>query len=266
MDFGLPYLLEKPSIEDTCRLAQELGLAFVELNACFPACAPEQLRIPPLRALSSRYGVYFTLHAHEECDPFCLEENVRLAWLASLRHALALAVRLDMPTVNMHLAKGVYVTLPEERVYLYARYEERYHSHLQELRALAEHVLIGSGTRLCIENTGGFMPHELAALDFLLESPVIGLTLDIGHDHGAGSIDLPYYEQHPSKLWHMHVHDGVGNHPHKALGDGEIDWKARLALGDRCGARAVLETKTVDALRRSVDVLKHETSYGSWNA
>lgn len=255
MDIGIPFLLETETIEDCCRLARELGLAFVELNASFPECELERLNVDSLNRLAARYGLYFTLHVNEECNPFCFDEGVRLAWMNTLERSLKLAVRAGMPTVNMHMAQGVYITLPEKRVFLYEQCGELHRRHLEELRAMAERVLVGTGTRLCIENTSGFMPHELSALDFLLSSPVIGLTLDVGHDHAAGNRDLPYYEAHPSSLWHMHMHDTLGKDPHKALGDGETDLKARFALAARCGARVVLETKTVEALRTSVERL-----------
>ena len=39
---------------------------------------------------------------------------------------------------------------------------------------------------------------------------------------------------------------------HLALGDGEIDIAQRLKLAEECGARCVIETKTVAALKQSV--------------
>jgi sugar phosphate isomerase/epimerase len=55
----------------------------------------------------------------------------------------------------------------------------------------------------------------------------------------------------------MHIHDGKENPPknHLALGDGDIDLKQRLDTAKCNNCRCVLETKTIDALRRSVKVL-----------
>lgn len=60
--------------------------------------------------------------------------------------------------------------------------------------------------------------------------------------------------KHENALKHFHIHDGSENplRNHLALGDGEIDLVARLNEADKCNARCVLETKTIDALRRSV--------------
>ena len=69
---------------------------------------------------------------------------------------------------------------------------------------------------------------------------------------------MPFLLEHEDKLIHFHIHDGTEAPPrnHLALGDGEIDLPARLSLARRRGARCVLETKTVEALKRSVGWLK----------
>mgnify|MGYP002519458146 CR=1 FL=1 len=91
MDFGMPYLLEMHAIEECCALARELGLQFVELNANFPDCLLEKLDPAELHRLGRRYGLYFTLHLEEECNPFSFNSTVRTAWMTSVREALSLA-------------------------------------------------------------------------------------------------------------------------------------------------------------------------------
>jgi sugar phosphate isomerase/epimerase len=70
----------------------------------------------------------------------------------------------------------------------------------------------------------------------------------------AGEKDVSFLLEHASRLRHFHIHDGTENPPrnHLALGDGEIDLRARLDLAARRGARCVLEAKTIAALERSV--------------
>lgn len=252
MDFGMPYLLEAKSIEECCALARELGLSFVELNANFPPCLPESLDPALLHRLMGKYGVYFTLHMEEECDPFSFNSAVRQAWMNSARRVLSLAAALQMPTVNMHFPRGVYVTLPERKAFMYAEYDAELHQGLDEFRAMCEETLADTDVRIGIENTSGWQPHERRAIEFLLGSPVFGLTLDIGHCHGAGNVDEPFYRQHTDRLIHMHGHDALGRKDHLALGDGEIDLRERFAWAERAQARIVLETKTIQALRTSV--------------
>ena len=50
----------------------------------------------------------------------------------------------------------------------------------------------------------------------------------------------------------MLLHDAKGIHNHLTLGDGEINLYARLALAQVCVCRIVLETKTVEALHKSI--------------
>ncbi len=256
MDFGMPYLLEIHSIEECCAVAQKLGLQFVELNANFPDCLLEKLDPVALHQLSSKYDLFFTLHIEEGFNPFTFNSTVRAAWLKSMRHALSIASALQMPIVNMHFPKGDYITLPDRRVCLYDYYAEDFKAALSEFRAMCEEVLSGTTTRIAIENTNGWHPHEQRAIEYLLESPVFGLTLDIGHCHGVDNADEPFFRQHDERLIHMHGHDALGRKNHLALGDGEINLTERFAWANRRHARVVLETKTIEALRTSVTRLK----------
>lgn len=252
MDFGMPYLLEMHSIEECCALAKELGLSFVELNANFPDCLLERLDPAELHRLGRKYGLYFTLHIEEECDPFTLNAAVRAAWMKSFRRALELAAALQMPIVNMHFPHGVYITLPDRRVYIYDSYAEEFNAALAAFRQMCEVALNGTITRIAIENTNGWKEHEQRAIEYLLESPVFGLNLDIGHSHAIGDMDEAFFRDHDEKLIHMHGHDALGKKNHLALGDGEINLRERFAWAKRRNARVVLETKTIEALRTSI--------------
>lgn len=255
MELGMPFLLETPTPEAACALARELGLAFVELNMNFPQCGLERLDADALRALGRRYGLYFTLHLDEGLDPFAFNPLVREAWLETARRALRLAKAVGAPIVNMHMSKGVYITLPDRRTYLYAMYDKEYERATLALRELADAELAGADALLAVENTDGFAEHEQRAVDRLLESPRFALTLDAGHSLCAGDVDMPFYEARLERLKHMHLHDAKGKSCHLALGDGAIDLSVKLALaGARC-ERVVLEVKTVEALKRSVSWL-----------
>ena len=69
---------------------------------------------------------------------------------------------------------------------------------------------------------------------------------------------MPFLLSHEDRLIHFHIHDGSEQPPrnHLALGDGAIGLPARLRLAEEHGCRCVLETKTVEALTRSVTWLK----------
>lgn len=255
MDFGMPYLLEVPTVEGCCALANELGLSFVELNANFPVCDSQRLDPRELVRLAARYHVYFTFHAEEEFDPFTFNSDVRDAWLKSFVRELRLAAVLGMPIVNMHFPKGVYITLPTEKTYLYERYQDDFTDALADFRRACEKELEGTDTRIAIENTNGWMPWQQQAIEYLLASPFFGLTLDIGHSHAVENADECFFRAHADKLIHMHGHDAQGRKNHLALGDGEIDLRSRFAWARERNSRIVLETKTIEALRTSVQRL-----------
>ena len=70
--------------------------------------------------------------------------------------------------------------------------------------------------------------------------------------------------EHQDRLIHFHIHDATETPAknHLALGDGELDLTARLGLAAQRNARCVLETKTVEALKKSVAWLKE---HQLWN-
>ena len=74
---------------------------------------------------------------------------------------------------------------------------------------------------------------------------------------------MPFIKSHVDRLIHFHIHDGSENPPknHLALGDGEIDLNNRLQLAKSRNARCVLETKTIEALEKSVTYLKKSEDF-----
>lgn len=121
---------------------------------------------------------------------------------------------------------------------------------------MCETAIGNCGIRICIENCDGFRNFQKEALDILLESPVFGLTFDIGHNHGSGGVDEPYIMAREGLLCHMHMHDALGKKNHLALGTGEMDIRKYLLLAEKQNCRVVLETKTVQGLKQSVQWLR----------
>jgi sugar phosphate isomerase/epimerase len=117
-----------------------------------------------------------------------------------------------------------------------------------------------SDIKIAIENTNGFREYEKRAIECMLQSDCFVLTWDIGHSKATKEIDTPFIHEHKDKLRHFHIHDGRENPPqdHLALGDGETDLNERLDMARACDARCVLETKTIDALKKSVEWLEKE--------
>lgn len=255
MDYGMPYLLEAESIEECAKLCGGLGLQFVELNNSFPGCQVSGLDIGSMKVLKEKYGIYFTMHLDECLNISDFNTRIRQAHVEGVLEAINFAKEVGIPTLNMHLWRGVYVTLPDRVVYLYEKYEEEYLANIKAYRAACEQAIGESGIKIGVENTDGFAAHERRALELLLESDCFGLTLDIGHSHATEDVDIPFYEKHIENLIHMHAHDGKGKKPHLAFGDGEIDLRQRLLMAEKANARVVLEVKTIEALSKTVAVL-----------
>ena len=261
MQFGMPFLLENSSVEDAVRLAAALGLDFVELNMSFPICQAEHVSARMLKDLQNEYGIYFTFHLDEEMAPCTFSPAIRHAWHQVAREAITLAREADVPAVNLHWLRGVYVTLPDGKDFLFNRYREQYIQNTLEFRALCEEASQGK-VRVCVENTEEpWQPFQTESIDLLLQSPVFGLTLDVGHQKVAGYRDDHFYAKHPGRLNHMHLHDATPRQCHMPLGVGELDIAALVRKAKDANARAVIEIKTAEALRHSVAYLREKGLY-----
>ena len=255
--FGCPTLIELPDIESTSALCEELGLKFMEINMSFPQYQIDAIDVARIARAGDKYGIFYTVHMDEELNPCCTNATVAQAYLDAAVKTVELAKTLKVPTLNLHLLRGVYVTLPQRRTYIYAENEELYLNCLRKFRDEITKTVGDSGVKIAIENTDGFdVPFLLHGLDLLLESSAFALTFDIGHDHAIAGIDRPVIMDRSDRLIHMHMHDGLGQQVHLALGDGEMKLEEYLALASAHNCRVVLETKTVEALKKSAVWLK----------
>lgn len=270
MQFGMPTLIENATLGDNLRLCKRLGLDFIELNMNFPEYQLPGLEdADALLRAAEDAGVYYTIHLDEGLNVADFNPLVAEAYLETVRRTIEVAKRLlvlrdrfgecGQPlTLNMHMNHGIYVTLPDRKVRMYARDFDTYLASMLRFRDLCDTWIGGADLLIAVENTDGFMDYEQKAIDRLLESPRFALTWDIGHSKATGEADVPFLLARRDRIVHFHIHDGTEAPPrnHLALGDGEIDLAERLAFARTRNARCVLETKTVAALERSVRWLK----------
>ena len=272
MQFGMPTLIENRTLEENIDLCASLGLRFIELNMNFPEYQADRLEdTGRLLRLAEEAGIYYTVHLDENLNIADFNRLVSEAYLETVRRTveaakklLPLRDRFGSPrplTVNMHMHHGIYITLPDRKVQMYDRDFDTYMRSFATFRSLCEEWIGNSEIVIAVENTDGFRGYEEKAIKFLLESPKFGLTWDIGHSKAVGEKDVPFLTEHRDRLVHFHIHDGTETPPknHLALGDGKIDLTERLRLAQERDARCVLETKTIDALKRSVKWL-HENA------
>lgn len=272
MEFGMPTLIENRTLEDNAALCRRLGLRFIELNMNFPEYQVDRLeQTDALLSIAEEAGIYFTIHLDENLNVADFNPLVSGAYLETVRRTVAVAKALlplrdrfgdgSRPlTVNMHMHHGIHITLPDRKVQMYDRDFDTYMQAFARFRALCEEWIGDSDVRIAVENTDGFRPYEQKAVEYLLQSPVFGLTWDIGHSKAIREKDVPFLLSHEDRLIHFHIHDGTETPPrnHLALGDGEIDLMDRLRLAESRNARCVLETKTIDALTRSAAWLRRK--------
>ena len=257
MKLGMPALLEHDTLEQSAALCRDLGLDFIELNLNLPQYQPGRVDAARIRRVGEAYGVGYSLHLDENLSLFEFNPMVAKAWQETLLSNIALAKEIGAKVLNMHFNRGVVFTLPSKKVYVFEKYLAEYLDSLRQVRDLCEREIGDSGIRICIENTSGWFPWQIEALDVLLESPVFGLTLDVGHDHCTGVGDLDVILERAGKLRHMHLHDAIRpNRDHQALGTGELDIAARLALAEKQDCTVVVEVKTAAALTESIRWLK----------
>lgn len=254
-NFGMPMLIETDTIEECAGLCKELGLDFIELNMNLPQFQKEVIDIKNLRSIMESKGIYYTMHLDEKLNVCDFNSDVAAAYTEAVLWAIDIAKCLDIPVLNMHMAEGVYFTLPSEKIYLFSKYKDVYLKKLKDFRAHCEEAIGGSGIKICIENTKGFRDFEIEGIELLLESKVFSLTLDIGHEHCSDKADEMFFEKHADRVIHLHVHDAKGTKDHLPLGEGEIDLKEKLWFACQQNRRAVLEVKTIDGLKTSVKKL-----------
>lgn len=256
MDFGIPTLIELPDIEDCAALCRELGLQFVEFSMSLPNFQPDTLDEGRLARVMEKYGIYYTIHLDENMNVADFNPYVVEGYFRTVRETIALAKRLGIPVLNMHLSRGVHFTLPEKKVYLFDEFRQDYLRRMAAFRDLCAGEIGEAPIRVCVENYTGFAPFQREALELLLESPVFGLTMDVGHNHCTGYVDEPVILNHRERLRHMHLHDVSGQMDHQSLGTGEVDLRKYLRLGQLCHSTVLLETKTVAGVRASARWLK----------
>ncbi len=279
MHFGMPTLIEYRSLEENIEACDSLGLKFLELNMNLPEYQIDKLEnTDKFIDAARRRGIYYTIHLDENLDIADFNPIVSKAYFETVRRTIEVAKKLlvlrnefgnvkNPLTVNMHLNHGIHITLPDKKVQMYERDFERYLSAYIMFRKQCEKWIGDSDIVITVENTDGYRDYEKLAISELLKSRCFALTWDIGHSWAVGEKDAEFIKNNISKLIHFHIHDATSPSAyekkagtnHLVLGDGNLNVEERLNLAVKAGARCVIETKTKEALEKSVKWLsQHE--------
>lgn len=253
MILGMPTLVELNTLEDNINLCRELGLNFIELNMNLPQFQADRLHMEVLSKVKEDNNIFFTIHLPEEMDIASFNGRVKKAYLDIAKETIEIAKAIECPIINMHMNLGVYFTMPNYKIYLYEKYREEYLKCIAEFGNLVDEWIGTSNVKVAIENTGIYnFDCVTKAVDELLSRKSFVLTWDIGHDHSAEEADKGYILKNISKLKHMHLHDAIGKSNHLPLFSGEINLEERLDTARKTASSCVIETKTIEGLKRSV--------------
>lgn len=255
-NYGMPTLIETSTLEECAKLCAELGLDFVELNMNMPQYQLDKIDVDYIKSIADKYGIYYTIHLDENLNVSDFNPYVAQAYIKTVTDTIEFAKQLGVRVVNMHMARGVYFTLPDRKVYLFSEYKEQYLKSITEFRDMCENMVGDADIKICIENCDGYEGFQKEAIELLLESKVFALTFDVGHNHGIGGTDEEFIMKHKDRLHHIHLHDAEGKKNHLALGTGEMNMEKYINLANEHICRVVLETKTIDGLKQSVEWLK----------
>lgn len=249
---GMPTLIETRTLEECAKLCAELELDFIELNMNLPQYQLDKIDVKFFKSIADKYGIYYTIHLDENLNVCDFNPYVAEAYIKTVADTIEIAKQLDIKVLNMHMAKGVYFTLPDRKVLLFSEYKMQYLKSIIEFRDVCESAIGDADIKICIENCDGYEEFQKEAIELLLESNVFALTFDVGHNHGIGGTDEEFIMKHKNCLNHIHLHDAEGKNNHLALGMGEMDIEKYINLAKEQNCRVVLETKTIAGLRQSV--------------
>jgi sugar phosphate isomerase/epimerase len=191
----------------------ELGLDHVELRQGYLDCHPDAPSPRELRELAEETGVSYTFHApFRDANPGNFNEDLRQAAADAVKRSLDTAAAAGAGAVVVH--GGSVPRRYPDRV----KAVSRDHA-VRSLRECARHA-DDLGVYLCVENQrrksaderNTETPERLAALldDVDVDSPYLGVTLDVGHAKVTGVEVEAFVERFGDRIRVAHLHDNDG--------------------------------------------------------
>ena len=257
MLLGMPTLVELETLKENINLCCKLDLDFIELNLNLPQYQVNKLDASELITYQQENNIFFTFHLPEDLEIAHFNKNIRDANWESVYETIEFMKKIRSPIINMHMSKGIYFTLPNEKVFLYEKYFEEYKVAYSLFTDEVVKRLENQDIRFMVENTGIYNKNFITSIiDLLLEKEEFGLTWDIGHDFVGGSVDSDFIKSRVDKVYHIHMHDAKGLKDHLVLFDGEINLRKYIDMAINNNLTVVVETKTVKGLMESVARLR----------
>ena len=249
----MPQLFEYENLEDNFKLAQKLGLDFIELNLNF-ASGRTALENKIVLDLVNKYHIEVTLHFYDEADLGSYDEVVK-AYLLLLDKYASLGQGF-VKQINIHLIPGPIVTISGVKHYVYEKEYDDYIKRLIRNLKEADAICHKYDMKMVIENTDNIPSYQrITYLDLYKEG--FRFTYDIGHDHLSNDIVLGLLKEVPLPFDEFHIHDAKNRSTcHLALKEGTLDISKYKSLAEKNNAYVVLEVKQVSDLVKSVPIFR----------
>lgn len=256
---GMPALVECDSLTELVHLCLELKLDFIELNMNMPYNFIENIDPKRLREISEERNIEFTMHMPDEADLGTFYESVRKGFVELFLDTLDWSYKAGVKLLNIHIIEGAKMTLPDEKIYMYDKYSEEYtEKFIRSIETLSEKAKEYDVT-IAIENSHNFgKVYIQKALDNALLYPNVELTWDTGHDAISDFTDKEYLMRNIDKIAHMHFHDAKGKNDHQIPFDGDLNIEELIEFAKEQDIRMLIEVKSIDALKKSVKVLREK--------
>lgn len=254
MIYGIPSLIEFRTAEQHLRFCAEHGFSFFEMNLSFPWFQSDKIDADSLVRLGKEYNVGYTLHLHDQLNPFDFSPEIREGALKSVDYALLLARKTGAKRLTLHLQYGMYSAVAGKKIYAYEVCSDEYLENVDRMARMCSSRLAGTDTYFCIENTKGFTPYHKKAVERMLSYKEFGLTFDVGHNFKASEDDEAFILSHRDRIRHFHIHDVTEKSNHVAFGTGILNVSDYLRLARSINdAPVVMEVKESGALLQSME-------------
>ncbi|MGO1468610.1 MAG: sugar phosphate isomerase/epimerase family protein [Tissierella sp.] len=256
---GMPALVECSSLNELVDLCLELKLDFIELNMNLPYNFIENINPQILKKITKETNVEFTMHMPDEADLGTFYESVRKGFVELFLDTLDWSFESGAKLLNLHIIEGAKMTLPDKKVYIYDQYCKEYlDKFIRSIKILSKRAEKYDVT-LAIENSSNFgKTYIQKVLDKSIQYPNVKLTWDTGHDAVSDFRDRKYLMKNTEKIAHMHFHDARGKNDHQIPFDGDLNINELVSFARKNEIGMLIEVKTKDALKRSVEILRNK--------
>ena len=153
----MPTLIELKSLDSCATLCRELELDFIELNMNLPEYQVDTLDVVELRRIATQFDIFYTIHLDENLNPCDFNNKVAAAYTDTVLRTIEIAKLLGVPILNMHMNRGVWFTLPDNKVFLFNKYRDVYLQKLSDFREKCTAAIGDADIKITVENCGDYV-------------------------------------------------------------------------------------------------------------